>query len=100
MSELFGRLKPLYFGYTLFNIFQVPVAVAPNLQTLIIGRFLSGFFAVSSLAIIGGSMADFWGPVDRAIAISIFSGATFIGPIFGPIMYVGAILLLTGRISG
>lgn len=88
LSELFGRLKPLFVGYTLFNIFQIPVAVAQNLETLMICRFLSGFFAVSSLAILGGAMADFWGPVDRAIAISLFAGATFIGPIFGPIMYV------------
>ncbi|KAJ5152480.1 Major facilitator superfamily domain general substrate transporter [Penicillium capsulatum] len=33
-----------------------------------------------------GALADFWGPVERAIAISLFSAATFVGPIFGPIV--------------
>ena len=87
MSELYGRLKPLYFGYAFFIIFQVPVGVAQNLETILLCRFLGGFFACSSLAVIGGDLAEFWDPVHRAIAISIFSGATFIGPIFGPIMY-------------
>lgn len=89
MSELYGRLKPLFFGYTIFAIFQIPVAVARNLETIMLFRFLLGFFGCSSLAVIGGALADFWGPVDRAIAIAFFSAATFIGPIFGPIMYVG-----------
>ncbi|KAL4812714.1 major facilitator superfamily domain-containing protein [Aspergillus spinulosporus] len=85
MSELYGRLKPLYVGYAIFIVFQVPVAVAQNLETLMLGRFLLGFFGTSALAIIPGALADFWGPVERAIAISLFSAATFVGPIFGPI---------------
>jgi MFS family permease len=31
-------------------------------------------------------MADFWGPVDRGVAICVFSSATFNGPIAGPII--------------
>jgi len=88
MSELYGRLWPLFLGYAIFAILQIPVAVAQNLETIIICRFLIGFFGCSSLAVIGGALADFWGPVDRAIAIALFSSATFLGPIFGPIMYV------------
>ncbi|TQB68352.1 Citrinin biosynthesis cluster MFS transporter mrr1 [Monascus purpureus] len=86
MSELYGRLKPLYIGYAIFIIFQVPVAVAQNLETLMLARFFLGFFGTSALAIIPGALADFWGPVERAIAISLFSAATFVGPIFGPII--------------
>ncbi|CAI7673691.1 unnamed protein product [Penicillium manginii] len=86
LSELYGRLRPLYIGYAIFIIFQIPVAVAENLETLMLARFLSGFFGTSALAIIPGALADFWGPVERAIAISLFSAATFVGPIFGPIV--------------
>ncbi|KAK6597974.1 MFS multidrug transporter [Botrytis cinerea] len=33
-SELFGRKVPLFFGYACFAIFQIPVAVAQNLATI------------------------------------------------------------------
>ena len=88
MSELYGRYKPLFFGYAIFTIFQIPVAVARNLETIFLCRFLQGFFGCSTLAVIVGGMADFWGPVDRAVAISFLTAATFVGPIFGPIMYL------------
>jgi DHA1 family multidrug resistance protein-like MFS transporter len=85
-SEVFGRKLPLFFGYAIFAIFQIPIAVAQNLQTIMICRFLGGCFACSPLAIVGGALADFWGPVDRGIAVCVFSAATFIGPVAGPIM--------------
>ncbi|KAF8847768.1 MFS general substrate transporter [Acephala macrosclerotiorum] len=85
-SELFGRKYPLFFGYFVFAIFQIPVAVAQNLYTIMLCRFFGGTFASAPLAIVGGALADFWGPVDRGIAVCVFAGATFIGPIAGPIM--------------
>jgi DHA1 family multidrug resistance protein-like MFS transporter len=85
-SEVFGRKLPLFFGYTVFVIFQIPVAVAQNLETIIVCRFIGGCFASAPLAIVGGALADFWGPVDRGVAVCVFAAATFIGPIAGPIM--------------
>ena len=43
-------------------------------------------FGSAPLAIIGGTLADFWGPVERGFALGLFSGATFIGPVAGPIV--------------
>ena len=51
-----------------------------------VSRFFGGIFGSSALAIIGGTLADFWGPVDRGFALGLFAGATFIGPVAGPIM--------------
>lgn len=85
-SELLGRKLPLFTGYFLFAIFQIPVAVAVNLETIMLCRFFGGAFASAPLAIVGGSLADFFGPVDRGVAVCVFAGATFIGPIAGPIM--------------
>jgi len=51
-----------------------------------LARFLGGAFGCAPIAIAGGALADFWGPVDRGIAIAIFSAACFIGPVAGPIM--------------
>lgn len=85
-SELYGRKVPLFIGYTIFAIFQIPVAVAQNLETIMLCRFLGGCFASAPLAIVGGAFVDFWGPVDRGVAICVFASATFIGPIAGPVM--------------
>lgn len=86
MSELYGRRLPLFSGFAIFAIFQIPVAVAQNLQTILVSRFMIGFFGCSPLACMGGAMADIWDPVDRAVAIAMFAASTFLGPIVGPIM--------------
>lgn len=83
LSELYGRKYPLFLGYSLFSIFQIPVAVAQNVQTILVCRFLIGFLGCSPLAVVGGAMADFWNPVDRGVAIAMFSAATFVGPVLG-----------------
>lgn len=86
LSELYGRRLPLFSGYAIFAIFQIPVAVAQNVETIMICRFLIGVFGCSPLAVVGGAMADIWNPVDRAVAIAMFSAATFLGPVLGPIV--------------
>ncbi|KAK0280028.1 hypothetical protein LTR35_008178 [Friedmanniomyces endolithicus] len=85
-SELYGRKMPLFVGFVIFGIFQVPVAVAQNVETIFVCRFLSGFFGCAPLTVVGGALADFWAPVDRGVAVSIFSGATFLGPTMGPLV--------------
>ena len=86
LSELYGRKPPLFAGFFLLAVFQVPVAVARNIETIMLGRFFSGVFGSAPLAIIGGTLADFWGPVERGFALGLFSAATFIGPVAGPIV--------------
>ncbi|CAI7568833.1 unnamed protein product [Penicillium bialowiezense] len=86
LSELYGRRIPLFSGYAIFAIFQIPVAVAQNLETVLVCRFLMGVFGCSPLAVVGGAMADIWNPTDRAVAVAMFSSATFLGPVMGPII--------------
>lgn len=52
LSELYGRKRPLFLGMFVFAIFQIPLAVAQNLQTIFICRFLGGLFASAPLAIV------------------------------------------------
>lgn len=87
-SEAFGRRVPLHLGYVLFAIFQIPVAVSTNVETVMLGRFFGGFFASAPLAIVGGALADIWDPIDRAYAVCIFAGGGFCGPVTGPIIGV------------
>lgn len=85
MSEVLGRKPPLIFGFALFAIFQIPVALAQNITTVCVGRFLGGFFASAPLAVVGGALADLWDPIPRSYAICIFAAGGFAGPVAGPI---------------
>lgn len=85
-SELFGRKIPLFTGYALFIIFQIPVGVAQNIATILVFRFLQGVASAGPPAIVGGYLADFFGPVERGLAVAVFAATTMIGPILGPIV--------------
>ena len=84
-SEAYGRRIPLFSGYIVFAIFQIPVALATNVETIMVGRFISGFAAGAPLAVIGGVLVDMFDPVQRAYAVCVFSSGTFCGPVAGPI---------------
>ncbi|OJD18634.1 hypothetical protein AJ78_01330 [Emergomyces pasteurianus Ep9510] len=86
LSELYGRMIPLWVGYVGFVILHIPVATAHNVETILIFRFLLGIFGSSAGATIGGIIFDIWDPVVRGIAIAIFAVATFVGPVAGPIL--------------
>jgi MFS transporter, DHA1 family, multidrug resistance protein len=86
LSETYGRMIPLFSCFAIFAIFQAPVAVTQNIYTIMVCRFFAGFFGCAPLVTVGGAFADFWDPVDRGIAVSIFAAATFIGPVAGPIV--------------
>ncbi|KAF5623217.1 hypothetical protein F25303_11892 [Fusarium sp. NRRL 25303] len=86
-SELYGKRRPLFLGYAIFCICQLPCALAQNMPLLLTFRFLSGLAGSSSLAILGGMYVDFLSrPAERGISTAIFSVATFCGPTIGPII--------------
>lgn len=78
LSEIYGRKYPLFIGYFAFAIFQIPVAVAKNIETIMVCRFLGGFFGSSPLSVVGGALVDIWPPVELGIAMSLFAGANFV----------------------
>ncbi|KAF5860531.1 hypothetical protein ETB97_001431 [Aspergillus alliaceus] len=65
---------------------QIPVVLARNLETVLVGRFFVGSFGCAALSIIDGAMADIWGPIDSGEMIALFSEVSFAGPTFGPIL--------------
>ncbi|RKL29942.1 hypothetical protein BFJ72_g11811 [Fusarium proliferatum] len=86
-SELYGKRRPLFLGYAVFCICQLPCALAQNMPLLLAFRFLSGLAGSSSLAILGGMYVDFLSrPAERGISTAIFSVATFCGPTVGPVI--------------
>lgn len=58
LSELRGRKLPLLVAMFGFSIFQVAVAVAKDLQTILICRFFGGVFGSCPLAVVAAIFSD------------------------------------------
>ena len=86
LSEAYGRTRPLFTGMVIFCIFQIPVAVAHNLETVLISRFIAGMGGVSPISICSGIFGDLLEPVQRGTALAAFICAVFAGPVAGPVV--------------
>lgn len=73
-------------GYLGFILFQIPVAVANDPQTVFVCRFMAGAFGSAPLAICAGMYVDFWDGSDRGIPTIGYAGAVMAGPTMGPIV--------------
>ncbi|KAG2226712.1 hypothetical protein INT45_001059 [Circinella minor] len=86
LSETVGR-KPVYIiALGIYVIFNIPCALAKNIGTILVCRFLCGFFASVSLTLAGGSISDIFSARERGTAIAFFAAAPYGGPVLGPIV--------------
>lgn len=85
-SEEYGRWIVLQLSLGLVNIWQLPCALAPNLGSMIVGRFLGGISSAGGSVTLG-MVADMWDADDQqyAVAYVVFSsvGGSVVGPIVG-----------------
>ncbi|CEL02068.1 hypothetical protein ASPCAL01643 [Aspergillus calidoustus] len=85
LSELYGRRIVLNVATTLFVLFQIGCALAPNIASLIVFRTITGMGGSACLTIGGGVISDLFAPEQRGLAMSIFSSGPLLGPVIGPI---------------
>ncbi|PCH37698.1 MFS polyamine transporter [Wolfiporia cocos MD-104 SS10] len=85
-SELYGRQPMFRFTLVCYTILYLGQSLAPNMETLLVTRFLSGFFAVSPVTNCAGAIFDIWDPIMRGYALSLFTAGVFLGPVLGPIV--------------
>ncbi|KAM0749464.1 MFS general substrate transporter [Meredithblackwellia eburnea MCA 4105] len=86
LSERYGRRKIFIIAFIPYVGFQIGCALAKNVGSQIIFRFLGGCFASAPLTASGGLIADLWGPDKRGDALAIFSLMPFAGPAIAPIV--------------
>ena len=85
LSEMYGR-KPVYvITILLAIIFEIPCAVAQNIGTLLVCRFIDGIAFSAPMTLVGGTLADLWRNEERGVPMAFFSAAPFIGPAIGPL---------------
>ena len=90
LSEFYGR-RPIYWGsFTLFTIFLVPCAVAKNLATMLVFRFLDGFAGSAFLSVAGGTVGDMFTRDTLTGPMMVYTASPFLGPGLGPV-YAGFI---------
>ncbi|KAL9614591.1 MAG: hypothetical protein Q9167_000960 [Letrouitia subvulpina] len=85
-SEEIGRKPILQLSLFLVNIWQLPVALAPNFASLMVGRALGGLSSAGGSVTLG-MIADLWDSDNQqyAVAFVVFSsvGGSILGPIIG-----------------
>ncbi|KAK7417841.1 hypothetical protein QQX98_004316 [Neonectria punicea] len=85
-SEEFGRWPVLQLSLFLVNVWQLPVALAPNFATVMVGRALGGLSSAGGSVTLG-MIADMWEADNQqyAVAYVVFSsvGGSVLGPIIG-----------------
>lgn len=69
-----------------FVLFIIPAGLAPNIQTLLIFRFLEGFAGSAFLTVSGGTVSDCFDAAGLQAPMLIFTSSPFIGPIAGPLI--------------
>lgn len=86
VAEAWGRRWQWTPPTILFVIFQIPVGIEPNFQTVLVVRFLQGLFGSASIIGLGSSMADIWPPDIRGVIFGINAFAIYAAPCFGPLL--------------
>ncbi|KAJ5200953.1 hypothetical protein N7449_005756 [Penicillium cf. viridicatum] len=85
-SEELGRKPILQASLFLVNVFQLPVALAPNFASIMVGRALGGLSTAGGSVTLG-MIADMWEPDAQqyAVAAVVFSsvGGSVLGPVVG-----------------
>ena len=86
LSEFYGRKPICLASLVLFVIWMIPCAVAQNIQTLLIARFISGVAGSSFLSVSGGTVGDLFAPAEVQTPMLIYTTLTILGPVIGPIV--------------
>ncbi|KAL6714512.1 hypothetical protein ACLMJK_007937 [Lecanora helva] len=86
LSEFYGR-RPIYIvSFTFFLIWLIPCAVAQNIATELVARFVDGMAGSAFLSVAGGTVGDMFARDKLQAPMMIFTASPFIGPPIGPII--------------
>ncbi|KAM0548761.1 hypothetical protein ACHAPJ_009757 [Fusarium lateritium] len=91
ISQVFGRRPVAVVASVMFLGFNIGTALAPNLVSFFVFRFLTALFGTAFLLIGSACIGDIYHPTRRGTAMGWFMSGTLIGPAFGP--FVGGIVV-------
>lgn len=86
ISEYYGRKITYTVGLFLTLVFNFLPEFSENIGGVLFGRFMSGFFASSFMAVASGTFADIFDKNQLASALALYTASPFLGPGIGPIL--------------
>jgi DHA1 family bicyclomycin/chloramphenicol resistance-like MFS transporter len=91
VSDMLGRKLPLYFGLALFALSSVGCAMAPDVHTLVVLRFVQGLGASAGMVIPRAVVRDLHTGHDAARLMSLLMLVFSVSPILAPL--AGSLLI-------
>ncbi|WP_367847515.1 multidrug effflux MFS transporter [Rhodoferax sp. WC2427] len=85
VSDMFGRKAPLYFGLLLFAAGSIGCALAPDVHTLVVLRFIQGLGACAGMVIPRAIVRDLHTGHDAARLMSLLMLVFSVSPILAPL---------------
>ena len=79
LSEVFGRKKAVLPPYFIAACLSFATGVSKDVESIMIARFWTGFFASAPVTNTGGVLADLYTPDKRGIAMAGYAMAVVIG---------------------
>ena len=87
LSEVWGRRWICIGSAVLFWLLQIPQALARNIETVLIARFLSGIGGSTAISLVGGTLSDLFKNEDRGMPMAVFSFCAFASTGLGPVIF-------------
>lgn len=75
--QIWGR-RLVYIGSAVvYTVFQIPQALATNIETMLVARFIAGIGGSTAVAVLGGTLADLFSNEQRGVPMAIFATVAF-----------------------
>lgn len=86
LSDRFGRRPLMLSGMVVYVLGSLVCAVAPNIEVLIIARFIQALGGSAGISLSRAMIRDLYGPLGAARALAVIGAAMAIAPMVGPIL--------------
>lgn len=80
LSEYYGRQPVYIISWFIVFIFQMPIALAPNIGTVIVCRFIAGLGGGAPLTNTGGTVSDLWERNSSGGPMAVYGLSSTFGP--------------------
>jgi DHA1 family multidrug resistance protein-like MFS transporter len=84
ISELYGRRIPIIGSAFAFGVFNIGVAIAKDIQTVMVCRFFVGLAGSCPLTIVAAIFTDLYSNHFRGAAVATFGATVICGPLLAP----------------
>lgn len=86
LSEIYGRRYFYISGYIIFTLFQLMTAFGKNIETVLIGRALTGLGGSVFMSNVAGTITDLFSSDEIGLPMALCTVGPFLGPGLGPVI--------------